>query len=178
VISYLSYWGITATQATITWSTDELTNTAVAYGTTNALGQLSPVQTALTNSHGVTLTGLTPGTTYYFVAQSADSGGNTGYSTTYSFTTLAGAPTISGATATPAANNTATINWTTSAPTTSYVVYGLTTSYGYYSSMTSSTTTPHCTLSYVPSGTIHYQLISQDANGNQVVSPDMTFVEP
>jgi hypothetical protein len=178
VISYLSYWGITATQATITWSTDELTNTAVAYGTTNALGQLSPVQTALTNSHGVTLTGLNPGTTYYFVAQSADGSGNTGYSTTYSFTTLAGPPTISGVTATPAANNTATINWTTSAPTTSYVVYGLTTSYGYYSSMTSSTTTPHCTLSYVPSGTIHYQLISQDANGNQVVSPDMTFVEP
>jgi hypothetical protein len=30
----------------------------------------------------------------------------------------------------------------------------------------------------VPSGTIHYQLVSTDAYGNQVTSPDMTFVEP
>jgi hypothetical protein len=33
-------------------------------------------------------------------------------------------------------------------------------------------------LGFVPSGTIHYQLVSTDANGNQVVSPDATFVEP
>ncbi|MGD0797102.1 MAG: fibronectin type III domain-containing protein [Acidobacteriaceae bacterium] len=178
VISYLSYWGITASEATITWSTNEPANTAVAYGTTNALGQLSPVQTALADSHGVTLTGLNSGTTYYFVAQSADGSGNTGYSTTYSFTTLAGPPTISGVTATPASNNTATVNWTTSVPTTSYVQYGLTTGYGYYSAVTSLTAAPHCALTYVPNGTVHYQLVSTDANGNQVVSPDMTFVEP
>jgi hypothetical protein len=179
VISYLSYWGITASEATITWSTNEAANTAVAYGTTNALGQLSPVQTTLSSSHGVTLTGLTPGTTYYFVAQSADVNGNTGYSTTYSFTTLAGPPTISGVTATPASNHTATINWTTSTPTNSYVQYGTSAgSYGYYTAQTSLTTTPTCTLTYVPSGTIHYQLVSTDANGNQVLSTDMTFTEP
>jgi hypothetical protein len=178
VISYLDFWGVTSSGVTISWSTDVLTTTAVAYGTTNALGQLSPVQTALTNSHGVTLTGLIAGTTYYFVAQSADGSGNTGYSTTYSFTTLPGPPTISGVTATPAANHTATINWTTSVPTNSYVQYGTAVSYGGYSPLTALTTAPNCTLSYVPSGTIHYQLVSTDANGNQVVSPDMTFVEP
>jgi hypothetical protein len=137
------------------------------------------VQTTLSSSHGVTLTGLTPGTTYYFVAQSADVNGNTGYSTTYSFTTLAGPPTISGVTATPASNHTATINWTTSTPTNSYVQYGTSAgSYGYYTAQTSLTTTPTCTLTYVPSGTIHYQLVSTDANGNQVLSTDMTFTEP
>jgi hypothetical protein len=174
----VAFWGISSSGVTISWSTNEPATTAVAYGTTNAFGQLSPVQTALTNSHGVTLTGLNAGTTYYFQAQSADGSGNTGYSTTYSFTTLPGPPTISGVTTTPAANHTATISWTTSAPTTSYVIYGLSTSYGYYSTGTSSTTTPQCTLSYVPSGTIHYQLISTDANGNQTVSADATFVEP
>jgi hypothetical protein len=30
----------------------------------------------------------------------------------------------------------------------------------------------------VPSGTIHYQLVSTDAYGNQTVSTDMTFLEP
>jgi hypothetical protein len=178
VLSYLSYWGITASEATITWSTNEPANTAVAYGTTNTLGQLSPVQTALSISHGVTLTSLAAGTTYYFEAQSADGSGNTGYSTMYSFTTLPGPPTISGVTTNPAPNNTATISWTTSVPANSYVQYGLSTSYGYYSALTSLTTTPHCTLSYVPSGTVHYQLVSTDANGNIATSSDMTFTEP
>jgi len=105
--------------------------------------------------------------------------GNTGYSTTYSFTTIGGAPTISGVTVTPAANNTATINWTTSEPAYSYVQYGTAAgSYGRYSAQTSLTTTPQCTLPYVPSGIVHYQLVSADANGNQVVSLDATFSEP
>jgi hypothetical protein len=179
VISYVAYWGITSSGVTISWSTNEPANTAVAYGTTNALGQLSPVQTALTNSHGVTLTGLAAGTTYYFVAQSADGSGNTGYSTTFSFTTLAGPPTISGVTTNPAANHTATINWTTSVPTNSYVQYGTAAgAYGSYSAQTPLTTAPQCLLPYVPSGVIHYQLVSTDAYGNQVVSLDATFVEP
>jgi hypothetical protein len=179
VLSYLAFWGVTSSEVTISWSTNEPATTAVAYGTTNALGQLSPVQTALSISHGVTLTGLAAGTTYYFAAQSADGSGNTGYSTTYSFTTLAGPPTISAVTVNPATNHTATINWTTSVPTNSYVQYGSAAGvYGGYSVQTALTTTPQCSLPYVPSGTIHYQLVSTDAYGNQVTSPDMTFVEP
>ncbi len=111
VISYLAFWGITSSGVTISWSTDVPANTSIAYGTTNALGQVSPAQTALTNSHGVVLAGLQPSTTYYFQAQSADMKGNTGYSTVYSFTTIAGAPSVSGVTATPGTNNTATISW-------------------------------------------------------------------
>ncbi len=180
VLSFVAFWGVTGSGVTISWSTNVPANTSVAYGTTmNSLGQTSPVQTALTVSHGVTLTGLLPGTTYYFAAQSADVNGNTGYSTTYTFTTIAGAPTISGVTVTPAANHTATINWTTSAPTYSYVQYGSASgSYGRYSAQTSLTATPQCTLPYVPSGTVYYQLVSTDAHGNQVVSPEATFVEP
>jgi hypothetical protein len=62
--------------------------------------------------------------------------------------------------------------------TTSYVLFGPTASYGFYSPWTGSTTTPSCALSYVPSGTVHYQVVSTDANGNQVASADMTFTEP
>jgi hypothetical protein len=179
VAGYVSFWNITSSGVTISWSTNEPATTAVAYGTTSALGKLSPVQTALVTSHGVTLTGLTAGTTYYFAAQSADSSGNTGYSTTYTFTTLPGPPTILNFAVSAAKGNTATINWTTSVPTTSYVQYGSAAGvYGRYSSGTALTSTPQCILAYVPSGTVHYQLISTDAYGNQVVSPDMTFVEP
>jgi hypothetical protein len=50
--------------------------------------------------------------------------------------------------------------------------------YGAYSVQTNLTSTPQCFLPYVPSGTVHYQLVSTDAYGNRVVSPDATFVEP
>ena len=125
VISNVAFWGVTGSGVIISWSTNVPSNTSVAFGTAaNQLSQTSPVQTPLTNSHGVTLTGLNPGTTYYFQAQSADVNGNTGYSTIFSFTTIAGPPTISAVTVTPADNHTATISWTTSAPTYSYVQYG------------------------------------------------------
>jgi len=41
----------------------------------------------MANSHGVVLSGLISGTTYYFVAQSTAANGATGYSTVMSFTT-------------------------------------------------------------------------------------------
>ncbi len=179
VISDLAFWGVTHSGVTISWSTNVLSNTAVEYGTTPALGQLSPVQTTLTNSHGITLTGLAASTTYYFAAQSADSNGNTGYSTTYTFTTQPGPPTISSITATPATGNTASITWTTSVPTYSYVQFGTSSrNYTRYSAQTSLTASPKCALGFVPSGTIYYQLFSTDAGGNQAVSPEGTFVEP
>jgi hypothetical protein len=178
-VSNVAFWGVTSSGVIISWSTNEVANTAVAYGTTTALGQLTPVQTALTDNHGVTLTGLAASTTYYFVAQSADSGGNTGYSTTYSFTTLAGPPIISSIVATPESGNVATIGWTTSVPTTSYVQYGTSSgNYNRYSAQTNLTSTPVCTLSYVPSGKVYYQVVSTNASGAQVVSPEATFTEP
>ncbi len=177
-ISYFAYWGITASGLTISWSTDIASTTAVAYGTTSSLGQTTAVQTALSNTHGVTLTGLSPGTTYYFQGQSTSAGGVTGSSTIYSFTTISTGVTISNIVATGLSGNTAQISWTTSVPANSYVTFGPTTSYGRWSSTTSSTTSPSPSIGYVPSGTIHYQLISTDQYGNQTVSPDYTFVEP
>ena len=178
-LSYVAFWGVTGSGVTISWSTNVAATTAVLYGTTSALGQTTAVQTALVTSHGVTLTGLNPLTTYYFEAASTGSNGATGYSTVYSFTTISsGMPTISGITVVPGAGNTAQISWTTSVPTTSYVQFGSTTAYNHWSSLTSLTTTPNPAMGWVPSGTVHYQLVSTDANGNQTVSPDYTFQEP
>jgi hypothetical protein len=179
VVSFVAFWGVTGTSVNISWSTDVPANTSLAYGTTTALGTTTPVQTALSTSHGVMLSNLTPGMTYYFVAQSADANGDTGYSMVYSFTTTAGAASISNVMVTPASNNTAVISWTTSTPTQSYVQYGPSAgNYNRYSAQTSLMTNPSVSLGYVPSGTVHYQLVSTDAAGNQTVSADGVFGEP
>jgi hypothetical protein len=179
VISYVAFWGVTSSGVTISWSTNVPSNTSVAYGENSSLGTLTPVQTALASTHGVTLTGLKSSTTYYFEAQSADVNGNTGYSTIYSFTTLAGGPVISNLLAQPASGNTATISWSTSVPTFSYVQYGPSSgNYNRYSAQTGLTAAPTCTLSYVPGGTTYYQVVSTDSQGNQVISQEGMFVEP
>ncbi len=178
-LSYVAAWGASPSGVTISWSTDVPATTAVGYGTTPALGQLSPVQTSLSPSHGVILSGLNPGTTYYFAAQSTGANGATGYSTTSTFkTTGSSPPVISGIAAVPGSNNTATISWTTSVPTYSYVQFGSTSAYNKYSANTGLTTNPQPAMGYVPSGVVHYQVVSTDVNGNQVVSPDQQFTEP
>ena len=179
-ISYVAFYGISNSGVTISWSTDVAATTQVAYGTTTTLGQFSPLQSALVASHGVTLAGLNPGTTYYFVAQSTTASSVTGYSSQYSFTTTGStAPVISAVIVAPSTGNTASITWTTSTPTNSYVQFGTAAgSYTMYSAPTNLTTNPQCKLPFVPSGVIHYQLVSTDAYGTQTISADATFTEP
>ena len=87
----------------------------------------------MTASHGVSLTGLASGTTYYFVCQSTAANGATGYSAPMSFTTTGvqstPPPVISNVTASGMTNTTAIITWTTDQATTSQVNYGLSTAY-------------------------------------------------
>jgi hypothetical protein len=178
-IQNLRSWGVTGNSITMSWSTDLMSTTAVQYGTTTALGQTSPVQTTLSQAHGLTLTGLTSGVTYYYRAVSTNASNATGYSTIYSFTTLdTVAPVISNIKVTPAANHTAVLTWSLSEPAYSQIEYGLTTSYGLWSSRTALTNNPQSSLTWVPSGTIHYRIRSTDAAGNQTISPDYVFIEP
>ena len=68
---------ITATTATITWKTYEPANSQVIYGLANGIypGQ-SPIIGTMTQNHSVTLTGLTPGTSYHYRVNSRDAAGN------------------------------------------------------------------------------------------------------
>jgi Domain of unknown function (DUF4082)/Bacterial Ig-like domain/Bacterial Ig domain/Purple acid Phosphatase, N-terminal domain len=62
--------------ATVTWTTNEASDSRVDYGTDPAnLGQSASSPSSVT-SHGVQLTDLTPGATYHFRVRSADAAGN------------------------------------------------------------------------------------------------------
>jgi hypothetical protein len=180
-VGYVVAWGINNSSAVITWSTDVSATTQLAYGTTTALGQLSPLQTTLSASHGVTLTGLISGTTYYFVAQSTGANGATGYSTVMSFTTLGtaplGPPNISNVQVSSITNTTATITWTTDQASTSQVNYGTTTAYGLQSTLNSNLqTSQSVTLTGLTPGTTYdFDVVSANAGAMSSTSANSTF---
>lgn len=81
---------VTSSSATITWTTDELSDSMVNYGTTT-IDESSAFDSTMVTSHSITLTGLGADTTYYYEVQSTDAAGNmaadAGGFDGYSFTT-------------------------------------------------------------------------------------------
>jgi hypothetical protein len=72
---------------TITWTTNEASDSQVEYGLTGAYGTSTTLETALTTSHSVTITGLAPGTLYYYRVKSRDAAGNLATSAQQTLTT-------------------------------------------------------------------------------------------
>jgi phosphodiesterase/alkaline phosphatase D-like protein len=62
--------------ATITWTTDQPSDSRVDYGTNASSLTLNVSNTIMTTSHTITLSGLTAGTTYYFRVTSKDASNN------------------------------------------------------------------------------------------------------
>ena len=177
-VSYVASYGITNTSAVITWSTDSPANTVLAYGTTTALGQFTPVQAALSASHGVTVTGLDPGTTYYFVCESTDANGVTGYSYMSHLTTTGPppvAPIISNVTTSTPTSMSATITWTTDVPSNSLVNYGTTINFGFSVLISTLSTNHSVTLTGLSPGTLYdFQVVSADPAGVSTFGVDLT----
>jgi phosphodiesterase/alkaline phosphatase D-like protein len=71
----------------------------------------------------------------------------------------------------------ATIKWSTTTASDSMVQYGLTASYGSVSTINTAQVTAHSVaLSNLTPGTeYHYRVVSRDAAGGKVMSPDVTF---
>ena len=79
----------TDSSVTITWDTDEASDSLVKYGTTSSTYADSEPTAAMVTSHSITLTGLSLDTTYYFVVNSTDASSNSNESEEHSFTTAA-----------------------------------------------------------------------------------------
>jgi len=96
VITTVAAAGVSATGASITWTTNEPADGVVDYGSSTAYGSTASA-TGLAVSHSVPLSGLTAGTTYHYRVHSTDAAGNPAVSADSTFTTTAPdltAPTV------------------------------------------------------------------------------------
>ncbi|MES2470778.1 MAG: fibronectin type III domain-containing protein [Patescibacteria group bacterium] len=84
----------TNTAATITWTTDDLSDTQVEYGPTSSYTASTTLVTTATTSHRVTITGLSSGTTYHYNVRSRNGTDVLGTSTDATFITTTPGPTI------------------------------------------------------------------------------------
>jgi uncharacterized lipoprotein YddW (UPF0748 family) len=75
-ISNVQSGSITATAATITWTTSPAANSQVFYGLTSSYGSSSTLDSTNVTSHSVALSGLTGGTTYHYKVVSANTYGS------------------------------------------------------------------------------------------------------
>lgn len=92
VISAVGTSNLLATTTSITWTTNEASNSKVWFGTTSPVSTSGPANSIdlnLSTSHSVALSNLATSTTYYYVVGSVDGSGNTATSSQSSFTTLA-----------------------------------------------------------------------------------------
>lgn len=88
VITNVAATGITENSATITWTTDLLSDSIVYYGIGNTASSTG-VNGSMVTSHSRTITYLKAGTTYTYKVASKTAGGDSTTSAIYSFTTAA-----------------------------------------------------------------------------------------
>ncbi len=184
VISEVQALSIAETSATISWKTDESSDSQVEYGATASYGSTTAFNPALLIGHAVPLSGLTSGATYHYRVKSKDAAGNLAISPDQTFTTTpaqtnTSSLTISNVTSTGSVNNTATthdVGWETNKPADSLVEYGPTTSYGSRNSSPALTPTRLMgIIGLAPDTLYHFRVTSKDAAGNIAVSSDYTF---
>jgi len=87
IISGVSAGSITAHSVTISWITNESSDSQVEYGLTSSYGSLTPVNTTMATNHSIQLTGLNNSTIYHYRVKSKDSSGNLAISADFTFTT-------------------------------------------------------------------------------------------
>src|SRR2546426_549642 len=97
LISTVSASSISSSGATITWVTNEASDSQVDYGPTTAYGSSTPLNASLLTAHAMTLTGLLATTTYHYRVKSRDAAGNLATSADFTLTTLidTAPPTVS-----------------------------------------------------------------------------------
>lgn len=175
-ISGVNTSALTNASATIAWNTDQGATTQVEYGLTSSYGSATVLNSNLVTSHTALIAGIPPLTTYHYRVISGNPNG-TATSGDYTFTT-SGAVQISSASVAVSniTSSTATVTWTTNAPSDSTVSYGPTISYG--SSATSSTyvTSHSITLTGLTSSTpYHFRCSSSNTYGPTSTTGDFTF---
>jgi hypothetical protein len=177
ILSGISASSITASSATIKWTTNERSTSQVEYGVTTGYGSVTPINTTLVTSHQVTLSNLQGNKLYYYRVKSKDATGNLAVSKQYTFKTLDPPPVISNVTAYSITTASGEIEWNTNEGATTQVDYGLTTSYGASTALDSTMVTLHASdlSSLLPDTVYHFRVKSKDSAGNVSMSNDYTL---
>jgi hypothetical protein len=181
VISSIAAGSITSSGATVTWTTNEASNTQVEYGLTTSYGSQTTLNTSMVTGHSAALAGLTANTLYHYRVKSRDAAGNLSVSADFTFTTAAVAdttpPVISSIATSSVTTSAAMVTWTTNEVSNTQVQYGLTTAYGSQTTLSTALVLSHGAqiIGLSPGTTYHYRVLSRDAAGNLGVSADQTF---
>jgi hypothetical protein len=96
VIATVASSGLTSSAATISWSTNEPSDSQVEYGNSTAYGAATSVAGAMVTGHSMTLSGLSASTPYHYRVKSRDAAGNLASSGDFTFTTQASGGTGTG----------------------------------------------------------------------------------
>lgn len=160
---------ITTKKATISWSTDRKSDSRVQYGTSSgSYLDEEPSNSDQVTDHKISLSNLSPGTTYYYRTRWTDEDGNIGTSDEASFTTSP-APSVKDVTAKKVGLTTATLTLTATGASKVKIYYGVTTAFGAVSQQITSTSesTYEVELSELIDGTkYYYQVNAYDAEDN------------
>jgi len=98
VLSGTTASSITHSSATVTWTSNEASDSQVEYGLTTSYGNSTAVNAPLVTSHSQGLTGLAPETLYHYRVKSKDAASNLTTTGDFTFTTPA-APDVTAPTA-------------------------------------------------------------------------------
>ena len=161
---------VQAASADIVWTTNVPADSQVEYGLTSAFGTLTPLATTKVLSHLVRLTNLKPSTLYYYRVRS----NGVVEKAVHGFTTKAATagdttpPVVLSAGSTNITTSSADVVWTTNEPATSQVEYGLTSTYGTFSTHFMTHLTSHKVKVYglKPGTRYYYRIRGRDAAGN------------
>ncbi len=181
VISNIQISNVTTTTAQLNWQTDVLANATVGFSTVSGDFTSEIGVTTMGTEHSVTLTGLTPGQTYYYQVKSADQYGNVGIDDSQApFITdpLDSTPPAISSLNAITTEDAATITWDTDESSNSFVEYSLTQGFpaGLLLGTNDMVTSHSVTLSGLSSSaTYYYRVHSRDAMGNEAVSAENNF---
>jgi len=90
VISSVTATSISSSSATITWMTNEASDSQVEYGLTTSYGNSTTLNPSLVTSHSAGLAGLSANTLYHYRVKSKDASTNLAVSGDFTFTTTTG----------------------------------------------------------------------------------------
>lgn len=193
-ISEIEFSDITRNSAIVTWKTDKKSNSVVIYCLDGGTQCESGKDESMVTNHKVSLTGLEQGKSYHITVKSrmGDSADSPEASleatsvlrlseqvdkTPPKITEIKVTNLVSSST-----GSSAEITWKTDEQATSQVSYGTSQLYGSLQPAQTDTnlvTFHDVTLYGLPTNTtIHYKIITRDADGNEISSSNATFVTP